>query len=590
VELESLLRQLEHTNLVHRTADADVAYSFKHLLTQEAAYQSLLVRRRREVHRRVAECYEQVYADRLDEYAALLAQHYAQAGNDTKTLDYAKRAGDQAMRIYATAEAVMHFTHALEIARRSEASTETLTHLYTRRGRALELGSQFDAALANYQEMEALARERGDHALELAALIARGTVLGLPTPVSDVVQAEAVCTQALALAREMSDYQAEAKILWNLLLINGFSGKAREAVDYGERSIAIARRYNLREQLAYTLNDLYFAYMPSGQLDRALAALAEARTLWRELGNQPMLADNLASTTPPLFWSGQYEQVLAQSDEAIAISESIGNLWGRAYSRAMRGYVYWEYGEFSRAIEAMKECVRLAEQANFSYPLVMIRADLGLLYGQLGALERGFELVKLGIQAAEGAVQIDQAWAVAILARLHVLNGDLAAAAAAVEASRARLQLANPTPFSAPLAEGEVALAQGDYERAIAALDRVLADFQKLGIRPFTSDALYFKGKALLAQERLGEAHESLQAARAQAEALGSRRSLWPILLALNEVAAQRGDPTQAEALRRQAHEIVRYIADHIHEPDLRESFLCLPRVRAVIEHGELTQ
>jgi tetratricopeptide (TPR) repeat protein len=425
--------------------------------------------------------------------------------------------------------------------------------------------------------------------MELAALMARGTVLGLPTPVSDTVEGETVCAQALTLARELGDHQAEAKILWNLLLINGFSGKSREAVDYGERSIAIARRYNLREQLAYSLNDIYRAYMPIGELDRALAGLAEARDLWRELGNQAMLADNLASVAPPLFWSGQYEQVLRYSDEALAISDSIGNLWGRGYSRVMRGFVYLEYGQFSQAIEAMQECVRLSEQGGFSYPLVMIRAELGLLYGQLGALDRGFELVRLAIQTADEQGRLDRAWAVAILARLHLLRGDLTAAAAAVAASSPGLQLANPAPFSALLAESELALAQGDTERAITATDRVLADFKKLGIRPFISDALHLKGKALLAQSRLDDAEAVLQAARAEAEALGSRRSLWPVLLALSDLQAQRGNVARADDLRRRAREVVTYIADQIHEPDLRASFLSLPRARAAMPPDGLT-
>lgn len=83
-------------------------------------------------------------------------------------------------------------------------------------------------------------------------------------------------------------------------------------------------------------------------------------------------------------------------------------------------------------------------------------------------------------------------------------------------------------------------------------------------------------------------ARERWQEARREAEALGARRRLWPILLALSRLEA---DPTDAERLRQQAREVVAYIADHT-PPDptlepkvgLRASFLNLPAVRAVFD------
>ena len=76
---------------------------------------------------------------------------------------------------------------------------------------------------------------------------------------------------------------------------------------------------------------------------------------------------------------------------------------------------------------------------------------------------------------------------------------------------------------------------------------------------------------------------EALNAARAEAEALGSRRNLWPILALLSEMEAQRGNDADAQALRQRATELLTHIADHISDAELRASFLALPRVRAVL-------
>ena len=116
--LDAQLAQLESAQLVHAETEGERTYAFKHPLTQEAAYESLLLKQRREIHRRVGETYEHLHPDRLDEFAAMLARHYAEAGDDAKTLEYSIRAGDVASRVHANDEAVAHYARALSTAAR----------------------------------------------------------------------------------------------------------------------------------------------------------------------------------------------------------------------------------------------------------------------------------------------------------------------------------------------------------------------------------------------------------------------------------------------------------------------------------------
>jgi tetratricopeptide (TPR) repeat protein len=126
---------------------------------------------------------------------------------------------------------------------------EQLVYLYTKRGRSLELGNQLDEALRNYNEMERLAHEHNNRALELAALLARATLRSTPTRVHDAAQGQSLSEQALTLARELEDLQAQAKALWNLMLLSLNTGHADEAIAYGEQSLTIrvneTHRYHL---------------------------------------------------------------------------------------------------------------------------------------------------------------------------------------------------------------------------------------------------------------------------------------------------------------------------------------------------------
>jgi hypothetical protein len=178
---------------------------------------------------------------------------------------------------------------------------------------------------------------------------------------------------------------------------------------------------------------------------------------------------------------------------------------------------------------------------------------------------------------------IDRAQILGILAHLHLLNGNLVEAEAGIEEARNDpYRDAWPVLFvTTVLTEGELALKQKDYGRCVAVMDTLLTDLRQHGMRAHVPDALYLRGLALQGSGQDRAARKCFLEARATAEALGSRRTLWRILHALGRV---EDDSTEAASMRQRAREIVRTIADHIHQAALRASFLNLPDVRAVLE------
>lgn len=102
--------------LRHHTVEGepDAGYIFKHALTHEVSYQSLLLARRKDLHRRAAEAIEELWEQKLDEQAAALGQHFAKAELPAKAVEYLKRAGDRAASSYANEEAIGFYQQALE--------------------------------------------------------------------------------------------------------------------------------------------------------------------------------------------------------------------------------------------------------------------------------------------------------------------------------------------------------------------------------------------------------------------------------------------------------------------------------------------
>ncbi|MBI6545871.1 MAG: AAA family ATPase, partial [Cyanobacteria bacterium NC_groundwater_1444_Ag_S-0.65um_54_12] len=166
LELSRHLNELEQFDLTHLEAkEPELAYGFKHVITQEVAYQLMLFSQRSEMHQRVAKWYEAAYADDLTPYLPLLAYHWLQAGKKAQAIKYLELAGDQAMRTFAFPEALGFFSRVLALA--PEAPAARRAHWEQQSGRALSgLGRMNDS------------RPHFERALQL---------LGLPLPANNIV-------------------------------------------------------------------------------------------------------------------------------------------------------------------------------------------------------------------------------------------------------------------------------------------------------------------------------------------------------------------------------------------------------------------
>jgi predicted ATPase len=115
-ELYRLLSSLQRKEFLYeQPAFPEVEYIFKHALTQEVAYNSLLIERRKALHERTARAIEALYHAKLHDHYSELAHHYSRSGNTEKAVDYLQLAGQQAAQRSANAEAITHLTVALEL-------------------------------------------------------------------------------------------------------------------------------------------------------------------------------------------------------------------------------------------------------------------------------------------------------------------------------------------------------------------------------------------------------------------------------------------------------------------------------------------
>ena len=579
-ELSAQIQYLKEVSLIESLQNE---YAFRHVLIQEAAYESILIKQRAELHRQIGEIMEVLHAARIEEFSPLLAYHFYSAG-DHRSFKYDVIAGEKSAKLYANAEAATHFRRALEVARRAKSETEQVTRLYTQLGSVLELSGRFEQALENYEEMQDFGHESGDRSIEMKALMAKATIYSIFSRLHNPALSEQMLVEALEISREMGDRATQAKLNWNLMLTYLFSKRFDKSLQHGEVALTLARESEDREQLAFVLNDFCRLYTCLGEFDKAHASIREARELWRALDNQVMLADSLGSEAEAYFNAAKYESSLECSRQALEICETTKNLWGQSYDRMLMAFSYFENGQLGHGIQMAERSSQLADGAGLLASSISMRSELAWVYAYCGAFEKGYELIE---QAARVAESKQPAWITfpqAAKVRMHLLQDDLHSA----EQTRGNKQLQPTTiPYARYtificLANIELAVAKGDYDTALSLVEELLAEAAPL-TRVDIPEVLRWKGLALIGLHQLDEALHVLTYACSLAKETDSYLWLWLILMDQMDVQSRLGNQKEAENSLMDARRIVMQVAESLQEVGLTHSFLDQTRVQKLM-------
>ena len=581
-DLESQLENLQRMGLIQvQTQSPELEYSFRHELTREAAYQSILKRQRRENHRQVGEAIEKLHETNLSEVAYRLAYHFNAARDYQGALKYYQVAGKQSLQLFANREASQYFKQAIELALKLNVTSIRLADLYLSRGRALELINDFDGALDNYEELEELGRTRPDRSLELAALLPQTTIYSMPNVKFNPQVGAQLARRAMNLAIDLKDFEGEAKSLWSLLLIQTFADDDLElAVQYGEQGLRIAREHELEEVRAYIEHDLARPYMRLGRLDDAWAAYESSQAYWRKENNFPMLADNLASLSESYYNAGEFDKSLRYAAEGLRISEEIDNVWGQAYNNFVIGPIFVERGKIDESLEALNNTLRLSKQANFAAGIVATQMIQSWLYAMLGDQERAkrFEpVIRDFVQQYESFKPLYYV----NRAQNEYYAGDFEKALETFDQVGSAYTTISELIFHPYIytLHVELHLANENIEMALEIVESYLNLLHHQQVKILVPDMLNQKARALVRLGRQAKAYEALQEARALAVKQNSRRILWAVLADLAELEQDADTRTQ---LYQEAGEVVAYISGHISDEVLKERFLALSRMQLV--------
>jgi class 3 adenylate cyclase/tetratricopeptide (TPR) repeat protein len=494
-ELKGHLLNLQGLEFIYeKSLFPELEYVFKHALTQEVAYNSLLLKRRKQIHEKIGRAIEELYPDRLDEFCEALAHHYSTAENWEKAFQYLRLSAEKAQRGHSSQEAFRYYDEALNTSRRLPGSQQ-------------EKRNRVAVTMSMYPVMLALAFPEGSLA---------------------------ILEEAVRVAEELGDQPASARLHAFISSAYSHRGNILEGLKFGQRAFDEAEKLGDEDTACWTAGRLCLAYMYCGEAvrvadvaSRAIALLEKSQRVPRagvpEFDQYVLLLAHLGMARAML---GDFDEGERLCDEAIGSAAEIRSQYSLAFACVMRASVSAFRGKPTDALRHAREVRRLSEEAQI------------LLFLGAGWIVEGWGHLYLGDFAAakecaeKGIPPIIEHRVLSVLSTAQMLSGNASLALGDLPEARRHIEEAvrvaqenNQKHY-----EGQARVCLGrllieeDASRAGAAEQTILEGLkmaEDLQLRPFQALGHLFLGEAYAIAGQKEQALASLNKARLMCQKMG---------------------------------------------------------------------
>ena len=343
-------------------------YTFKHALTHDVAYSTLLQERRRGLHARITAAIEHLHADRLAEQVERLAHHALRGEVWDKAVAYLRQAGAKAAGRAANREAVMLFEQALVAVQHLPESKKTV-----------------------------------EQAVDLR--------LDLRPPLLQLGQLERVLVlsqEAEAMAEKLGDEQRLARVYTYLINYYYMKGEPELAIEYGERCLRIGNALDDSALQALARGYLGYSCHAQGKYRRAEAILTQnieaLEGAWAQ-GEETQAGISYVTSSGWLAFTlaelGEFEAARGYLERAHQAAETSGHAYTQTIARTLAGLVWMRRGQLDRALALLQKSLDACREKNLDVWRPIPSSLLGLTCMLLGRADEGLRLLGDGVLLTE---------------------------------------------------------------------------------------------------------------------------------------------------------------------------------------------
>jgi class 3 adenylate cyclase/tetratricopeptide (TPR) repeat protein len=333
-------------------SEPELEYLFKHVITQEVAYESMAVATRAFLHEQIGSFVERAYESTLASYVDVLAFHYGRSRNTEKQRVYFRRAGDAARDAYANQVAIDYYQRLLPLLPDRE-EAEVLCNL----GQVEQLIGNLDEAERSYR-----------HALELTA--------------------DAGETRAQARSQMLLGH-----LLW-------YKAAYPEALEWLEAARAGFTQCGDQSGVSQATGRMGLVYHLQADYPRALAHLEQWAEMAADLGDTGDLAEATGLVGNVYFNRGDYERALAYHERQFALATGAGNQRESLRAIGSMGNVYMVTGDYLRALDHLARTLSSAAEIGDRHTVLTAALNMGMIYVLQGDYTAGLASLHFALDTA----------------------------------------------------------------------------------------------------------------------------------------------------------------------------------------------
>jgi tetratricopeptide (TPR) repeat protein len=497
-ELHTSLRSLQAAEFLYETRGfPDLEYTFKHALTHEVAYGSLLQDGRRTLHGRVLDAIENHHGHRLTEHIEALGYHALRSERWDKATVYLRLAGEKARARWSHFQAIDYLEQALRaLAHLPDTADWQRTSIDLR----LELRSSFYAtgdlqrSITTLDAAERSATAIGDARRLAWVLVYQGENARIAGELS---RARTCLDRAQSLAAGTNDQVLRALAVEYAGMVLYAIGEYRESIQCFRAS-------------AHTRRDL-----DSSAGERALPVSGRAEA--SRVITQTWLARSLAIV-------GEFEEAIALGRDALAAADCIQNPYAALLAALALGDIHRQRGDWIPATEALERAEHITAERGFRVMTVWVESRLGVVYVAAGDTARGLTLLRNAVANIGTATKdVRYSLAVRLLGEGCALAGDTAEAR---HCAKEAIAVARTLGLRGNEADSEWLLAHvcdaiGETQNAQQGFEASLTQASALGMRPLVAHCHLGLGKLYRRTGRREQAREHLATATTMYREMG---------------------------------------------------------------------
>jgi tetratricopeptide (TPR) repeat protein len=333
-------------------------WQFAHDKLREGILAGVSAEERQVLHRRVAQALQALHADDLDDYAALIADHFEDAGDLTAAAPWLERAGKHAQASYAPNTAIRHYRAALRHKDSLESPLQSLDGL----GTMLNWQAEYSEAVDIFRQMRQEAEAAGDAMAQAqaclgisTALIYQGDFAGATTSASAAEQI------ARAFGLELKIAQSIFVKGWNAFRTGDFEG----ALKIADEVMSICTSLNYRPLMAQCLNMMGGIQYTLGNYEQAGQHFARASEILQDLGDRSQAMALISNSGAVADARGDYQAAYDSYAEALRIAREIGLRDAEMLYQSNLGGASLHLGDLQAAEDHLSQVITTAQSVGF---------------------------------------------------------------------------------------------------------------------------------------------------------------------------------------------------------------------------------